>query len=285
MKPKVLVVGDAMWDHYHFATATRISPEAPIPVFSVYDQKMFSGGARNVKANLDVLGADTKLVSGLTPTTQAGFYSEPRKHRIVVGNTQVVRWDEDDKVEPIDLEQLDQAILRWKPDAIIISDYGKGSISKEVIEWIFAQDVWVYIDTKRDPAEFSYFAAGATPEFPYEAIIFFPNQHEYDQFPSYTEHQNVVLKRSEKGIQFREFGKVDEEYPAWATNVVSVTGAGDTVIGAYAYAYLRGYKPLPFANAAAACSVSKPYTSTVTEKEVEEVLARQGLLSAVLQNS
>src|ERR1035438_695752 len=122
-QPRILVVGDAMWDRYHFGTTTRVSPEAPIPVVKISSTETFLGGALNVEANLGALGASVKTISGSTysdyTTTQY-----PEKNRLMVGTHQLARWDEFDDVTPIEIKRLDQAVLHWPPDAIVVSDYG-----------------------------------------------------------------------------------------------------------------------------------------------------------------
>lgn len=255
MKPKVLVVGDAMWDKYYIGTTSRISPEAPIPVVKVGEMKAFGGGAYNVANNLKDLGAEVRIVYGHVPGTSIHI---PEKNRLMVGTQQLARWDEYDEVGPIDLTWLEQAVLEWEPEAIVVSDYGKGSVTYNVLQWCLSRSLPLFLDTKGTPA--------VLPN-----ATLFPNQHEYEAFrQEYDVCPNVVLKRSSAGIQRLVYGEVKEEYPAWAKSAVSVTGAGDTVLAAYAYACCVGLHPLPFANAAAAVAVSKPWTASAT---VEEIMA------------
>ena len=49
---KILIVGDVMLDKYYYGEVTRISPEAPVPITRVTNQKETLGGAANVAANL-----------------------------------------------------------------------------------------------------------------------------------------------------------------------------------------------------------------------------------------
>lgn len=257
--PKILVVGDLMVDRYHFGTVTRISPEAPIPVVKIVDEKSFMGGAGNVIENLLALGAEVKCP--VSPTQQI-----PVKNRLMVGDTQVARWDENDELPPVDLEAIDQAVLHWRPDAVVISDYGKGAITYEVNEVLADLKVPTFIDTKRNPRDFNVI----------EDVTFFPNQKEYDEYRTEYNHLwSVVLKRGSLGIQVLNQGKVVQDYPAWAGRVVSVCGAGDTVLVGFVYAScFHGMDALAFANAAAAVVVGKPWTSTATQEEINEVLEK-----------
>jgi D-beta-D-heptose 7-phosphate kinase/D-beta-D-heptose 1-phosphate adenosyltransferase len=258
-KPKILVVGDAMVDQYRFGTTTRISPEAPIPVVKVTDYKTFHGGAGNVFTNLVALGAEVRLRAG-EPT--------PIKNRLMVGNTQVARWDTNDEVQPILLEQLDQAILHWTPDAIVVSDYGKGSVDEHVIDWLHTvEGIPIFIDTKSSPRRFDRAARITQP-----AVTFFPNLTEYTQHDDdYVDEYSVILKRGADGLSRLEYGILQEFYRAYATNVISVCGAGDTVLAAYAYFTALGDPAALFkASIAAAIVVEKPWTATASAKEIDE---------------
>jgi D-beta-D-heptose 7-phosphate kinase/D-beta-D-heptose 1-phosphate adenosyltransferase len=260
MKPKILVIGDAMYDRYYIGTTTRISPEAPIPVVKVTKQEFFGGGALNVSANLQSLGAEIRVEYGWN-SSEGTLIRVPEKNRLMVGTQQLARWDEYDEVDPIDLERLDRAVLHWQPDAVVVSDYGKGSINYDVRGWVYQLGVRTFVDSKSSPEAWSW-----------HGVTLFPNQHEYEQFKfDYDHRPSVVLKRSGAGIARLEQGKIVEEYPAWAKQVVSVCGAGDTVLAAYSYASCVGLHALPFANAAAAVVVEKPWTATAT---VEEVMAK-----------
>src|SRR5579859_858750 len=256
--PKILVIGDIMVDRYHIGTVTRLSAEAPIPIVKIVETKSYMGGAGNVVENLLTLGAEVKL-PGFVPGMAV-----PVKNRLMVGDTQVARWDEADEVQPIPLEAIDQAVLHWTPDAVVISDYGKGAVTYEVNEVLADLKIPTFVDTKRSPKDFEVFSQ----------VVFFPNQKEYAEYQREYDSLSgtfgmVVLKRGALGIQEIFDGQVMKTYPAWAERVISVCGAGDSVIAAYVYAMGRAMSdPLAFANAAAAVAVGKPGTSTATVKEI-----------------
>lgn len=253
-RPKILVVGDAMVDQYHFGTTTRISPEAPIPVVKITSHETFHGGAANVFTNLVALGAEVRLRAG-EPT--------PIKNRLMVGTTQVARWDTNDEVRPILWEQLDQAVLRWTPDAIVVSDYGKGSMDQAVIHWLKDwRHIPTFIDTKRNPNDFGDFDQ-----------TFFPNQVEYTRYEEqYLQRSDVIYKKGDKGVERLRFGKVIESFRAYAKQVVSVCGAGDTILASYVYYSCPPGHPAALFNAsvAAAIVVEKPWTATASVAEIEE---------------
>ena len=252
-KPRILVVGDPMVDVYYIGSATRISPEAPIPVVKVTDVQQLPGGADNVVTNLRVLGAEVRF-----PRTPPADHC-PVKSRLMVGDVQLARWDVCDDVAPLDLELLDQAVLHWHPDAIVVSDYGKGAITPEVIEWITELPVGVFVDTKRNPQEFS------------PSWTFFPNRTEFAQFEAeYRKLPNVIYKRSAEGVQHLHRGKIVAEFPAYAKQVASVCGAGDVVLANYVYATVTGRPDALFrASIAAAIAVERSRTAVVEGKDID----------------
>ena len=60
---RVAVVGDAMLDEFLWGDATRISPEAPVPVVLLDRRSHSLGGAANVAANVVALGGEALLLA------------------------------------------------------------------------------------------------------------------------------------------------------------------------------------------------------------------------------
>src|ERR1700744_4085054 len=67
--PSILVVGDLMIDHYIWGSATRLSPEAPVPIVNVGSESTTLGGAGNVVQNLNALGANVIVSGGIGDDT------------------------------------------------------------------------------------------------------------------------------------------------------------------------------------------------------------------------
>lgn len=248
---KIAVIGERFIDRYHIGEALRISPEAPIPVVKISDCFDLPGGAENVAANLRNLGAD--VVEVYPPSLT------PRKNRLMVGNTQVARWDEDDWVKTFSATQL--ALLPkalCACDAIIISDYGKGAFDGIMQELISAipLGIPIFVDTKRSP---NYFVGLGVR-------YFFPNLKEYAQYREVYDEVDIVLKCGAEGMECEDF-----RVPALCTNIASVNGAGDTVIAAFVWSYTQWqdtYRALADASAAAAVVCQKPYTATCSREEI-----------------
>lgn len=256
MNKTIIVIGDAFVDRYHLGTSTRLSPEAPIPVVGIDYTFDIPGGAANVRANLISLGENGKMLFPSLSKPQ----NYPIKNRLLSSNIQIARWDEKDYCFPFQREDL---LPLLEADAIIVSDYGKGSVSKEVIQILRDYRGPLFVDTKKDPTD--WIGSNA---------ILFPNLKEYNEFQSsYEWFPQVVLKQGSEGLALVEFGKVVLHRPAMARFVTSVNGAGDTVIAAFVSSFLSGANLdycLEFANAAAAISVEGEFTTTPQLSQVTE---------------
>lgn len=266
---RIAVVGDFMTDIYHIGEASSLSAEVPIPVVKVKETKAFPGGAGNVAANLHALGCKVLWFPG---------GGTPLKNRLMVGDHQLARWDQYDECRPV--AGLNRLV---GVDAIVVADYGKGSVDEFVVEYVKRHvGVPVFVDTKRDPSVWSGVA-----------VAVFPNEKEYSQFPKqYDDFDGfVVQKHGVQGLSLFNFkrgiGPPDRVgiggFPSVARFVRSVNGAGDTVIAAFVYKWLaqmqeyayheegQDYEELlKFANTAAAIAVENPMTYAPTLKEIEQ---------------
>lgn len=252
---RIGVIGEKFLDRSFIGTADRVSPEAPVPVVKVTEVIEQEGGAANVAANLEVLGVDVIKIF------QPGH--TPVKNRLFVGTQQIARWDTDDWTLAIDPRWLHWA---WDFDGVIISDYNKGVFTEDNIASLSSLvQCPIFIDTKVDPDKYSIFNDGRG--------IFFPNFKEYRQYlDSYMQIDQVIRKDGASGLKYYDGGEFVFEVPALAKKVVSVNGAGDTVIAAFAYAICSGksiIESADFASRAAAVAVQKPLTAVATLEEVE----------------
>ena len=240
---RVAVFGDAMLDVYHTGVAKRLSAEVPIPIVEQVFPIVYPGGAANVIANLQALGVEV-----INCTTDG-----PVKNRLMVAGHQIARWDVNDKCPAWEGE------MPHDVDGIVISDYNKGSVPRNV-QW--ARDISIFVDTKLPP---SLYPSWAT---------FFPNRLEYSQFEdAYNQLSAVILKEGHNGITLVSQGAATYHSPARAKFINSVNGAGDTVLAAYVARCLSGGSPkvtdwIEYANTAAAIVVEKPMTATVTADEI-----------------
>ena len=172
---RILVVGDLMLDSYMYGTAGRISPEAPVPVVDVRSQSMMLGGAGNVVANLAGLGCQASVVGvvgddkdgaelisllGNIGVSSCGVVVEKgrettKKCRVIAGNQQVVRIDFENSnvLNKSTNDELRRVLIREikGADGIIVSDYMKGVVSREIVEFILSQGWEINICRSQGP--------------------------------------------------------------------------------------------------------------------------------------
>ena len=233
-----------------------LSPEAPLPVVDVKEVVNKPGGAGNVVANLKGFGCEAMTI--MPP----GHF--PVKNRLISNGHQIARWDQDDFVEMYTVDILRRSKSTFdKADAIIISDYAKGALTAASIQIIaeLGHKKPFFIDSKRCPSLYKDLNG-----------TFFPNLKEFFQFPEYVKQAQVLRKESADGMTYFINGEPVHHEPAFSANPLSVSGAGDTVVAAFAYASCKGgavQNNMVFASKAAAIAIGKPLTSIATLDEIE----------------
>ncbi|MEA3255808.1 MAG: PfkB family carbohydrate kinase, partial [Candidatus Altiarchaeota archaeon] len=157
---RILVLGDLMLDKFIWGDVSRISPEAPVPIVHVTSQSIKLGGAANAANNLKTLGAEVFIAGVVSEDTIGGELLEELKikgintegvvvdrkrpttlkTRVISLNQQVIRLDKESREEISD--PISDKILGYvedissKVDGVIISDYGKGVITYEILKSI-----------------------------------------------------------------------------------------------------------------------------------------------------
>ena len=173
---RIVVIGDAMLDHFIQGTVARISPEAPVPVLDFESESFMPGGAANVARNLTALSAPTEFLGSVGRDTAArqlrillsdyhigyrGLLSvrdriTSVKTRVVAHKQQVVRIDREtrDGLSPSltrRLLEIVQSMIR-QTAAVIVGDYGKGVVTQPLLDEIKVlcrrHGVWLSLDPK-----------------------------------------------------------------------------------------------------------------------------------------
>lgn len=220
-QPTIAVVGEVFEDRYIIGSVERINPEAPVPILRVTaDPLSMGGGAGNVVATLHTLGCDP------IPIYQQSY--PPTKTRLMSQGQCLYRFDEGDSAwgwrMPPQLPTL---------DGLIISDYGKGMFTQELLDVLalMPSSVPFFIDTKSHPGKYS---------FKDRTCVYFPNLREYHEYQTaYDSLARVVLKQGPQGARLLEFGKSLYSSATTIAAPVNVSGAGDVVIAAFTYKYLE----------------------------------------------
>ena len=304
---KVFVIGDVILDKYSIGSVSRVSPEAPVPIVNLKNEKHVLGGAANVAANISSLHNPVVLF-GVIGQDKAGALVEEElvnhgienclasssmvftntKTRIIGNNQQIARIDENDRIKLT--TELKNKIINSIESRIsecgvlIISDYNKGVCSFDLCQALInlarEHRIIVIVDPK-----------GNNWEKYRGAFLITPNVKELSDFCQ-SEVTNddksiesicraisekglskyLLITRSEKGMTLfsSETGSV-RHYKAIAREVFDVSGAGDTVVATIGSSLNEGVsisESVKIANIAAGIVVQKVGTSTVSKEEL-----------------
>ena len=303
---RIVVVGDVMLDHYIWGDATRISPEAPVPVVDIARDSWTAGGAANVALNIASLGAKC-AVAGFIGTDDAGTRLTTILHskrittlptpgvaptilktRVLVQHQQLCRLDREAPPSAYHVSPTKAEALLAKEiaacDAVILSDYAKGILTDELVARI----------TKIARAAGKFIALDPKPKrkLAFRGLdLITPNKREalqlagiepapHTRFPAAevcarlhelyaTKH--LVITLGEEGMLLSAGGKIVKTIPTAAREVYDVSGAGDTSLAALVLALAARASlttAAQFANAAAGVVVGKLGTATVTPQEL-----------------
>jgi len=304
--PTLLVIGDLMIDHYLWGSCDRISPEAPVQVVNVDRESTVLGGAGNVINNLRALGAQVDVISviggceisdelkallaDIKVNTQYLITQKDRitskKSRIIAAQQQVVRYDREstDEISPESQKEILDTFrsIITDYDGILLSDYGKGVLTKELTASLITianeNNKKVLVDPKG--SDYSKYKG---------AYLLTPNKKEASEATQVNIRDDVSLSQaiiqlktecdldvslitlSEQGVAI--YDNILRTHPTVAREVFDVTGAGDTVLASLGFALACEYDiddAVKFANLAAGVVVGKIGSAAATLNEIIE---------------
>lgn len=311
---RVLVVGDLMLDRFVYGQTSRLSPEAPVPVLNIDRESVMPGGAGNVLMNLRALGAGSQAVcligdddagqllcNLLTAhqTDVAGIVVDPsrptpEKIRYLSGPHQLLRTDIE-KTHPANADtehKLITAIDRAIPSvqAVVLSDYGKGTLTPRVIAHVVSQAEIKKIPVLVDPkgADYTRYRGAfmVTPNRAELALAAGTASLKNDgdivsaakNILAASGIQNILVTRSEDGMTLLRRGENNALHiRTQARDVFDVSGAGDTVIATLAAALAAGAAledAVRLSNIAGGLAVGKIGTAPVGADELRAALER-----------
>ena len=307
---RILVVGDVIMDEFLWGRVERISPEAPVPVVQVEEESLVLGGAGNVVNNIISLGGQALLCGVIGNDAMGrelvhmlekmnspshGLVVEDRrpttiKTRVVAHSQQVVRVDREES-EPVTEASIKEIITTVKEqtgsiDAIVISDYGKGVVTRSLMDGLRSlgqdgQPILAVDPTVRNLALYK------------DVTLITPNNYEAQQMSGiHIEDdqsvrqagvhlleelgcQMVLITQGDKGMTLFEGNGETTEIPTVARKVFDVSGAGDTVIATFTLALAAGLTPSEAAllsNLAAGIVVGEVGTAAVAASRLKEIL-------------
>jgi D-beta-D-heptose 7-phosphate kinase/D-beta-D-heptose 1-phosphate adenosyltransferase len=303
-KGNVLVIGDVMLDRYWHGPASRLSPEAPVPVVKVAQIEDRPGGGANVALNLAALGSGA-LISGATGDDEAADSLQARltaagvhcgfsrsdefptitKLRVISQHQQLIRLDFEEDIPSSAARAVNSSAIDLfsSAQAIVLSDYAKGTLAapQELIVNARLQGIPVLVDPKG--SDFVRYK-GAT--------LLTPNLSEFETvvgkckteaelverglaLVGELELDALLVTRGENGMSLLRPNQPAFHLPAQAKEVFDVTGAGDTVIAVLAASIAVGEpmeNAVTLANVAASLVVGKLGTATISGPELRRAV-------------
>ena len=250
---KVLIIGDSCKDIFVYGYIDRLTPEAPVPVFNPNRELSNDGMAKNVANNVEALGCTIYTITNPNSIKKVRYVDEKSKQL-------VLRVDEHDYCDRVAVElpkgnkcKIDLS-GEIEVGAIIISDYCKGFLHEDDIEYIAKNNINVFVDTKKELGNW-------INDVDYLKI----NSSEYESNKKFFKDNDVmdktIVTKGNEGCLFQ--GKI---YPTEDVLVKDISGAGDTFIAGLVVEYLKSNdieKAIDFAQECTKIVVQKHGVSTV----------------------
>jgi rfaE bifunctional protein kinase chain/domain len=311
---KVLVIGDVMLDRYLMGSVDRISPEAPVPIVAISEERAHLGGAGNVAKNimslggcpwlLGVTGEDSSAAMLMELVGQEGIKASfikdslrptTTKTRIIAQQQQVLRIDYE-KLHELGLPVHEQLLLAFRDalphaDIVIFSDYGKGVFNKPFTERAQAliqeakSNMRILVDPKPHNASLFKNCYLLTPNIKEAAQCLGVKAPETrDDIITVGRgvmgkfpSQNLLITLGAKGMALFEANGAITHMPTHAQQVFDVTGAGDTVIATVGLSLAAGLSlrdACHLANFAAGYVVGELGAASATYPILNDILHR-----------
>lgn len=237
---KVLIIGDSCTDIFQYGVCERLSPEAPVPIFKPTYLTTTGGMSINVADNVRALGADYDLITNDFRPAKTRYVEEQSNHLLL-------RVDVNDNINPIDWKVLEGINFNLY-DAVIISDYNKGYIYEDHIDFIAKRHELVFLDSKKELGEWV-----ENVEFiKINKLEFLKNWKDPLNF-----NGNLIVTLGKDGVDLNKVHRfsIKNEH-----SVRDLSGAGDTFLAALVVKYLEDKdvnESIKFANKCASWVVSQ----------------------------
>jgi len=249
---KVLIIGDSCTDIHIYGRCDRLSPEAPVPVFNPIKTIKNGGMAKNVLANLKVMNVDVKIITNPNNISKSRYIDDKT-------NSIMLRVDENDYTERVDLNELEKVknnvYNNYEFDGLIISDYCKGFLKEEDIEYLIKNNSNVFLDTKKILGKWMF-----------DVDFIKINEKEYTKTKQYIDgkelNDKLIITRGSNGCQYK-----DKIYSVpQVDGVKDYSGAGDTFMSGFVCEYLKSFsveKSINYAQECATIVVQKHGVATI----------------------
>ena len=248
---KILLIGDSCVDRYHYGECRRLSPEAPVPVLRHIKTTEQPGMALNVAENLNAFSMEVEILTNEKVITKERFVDIRSKQHLLRCD-----FGESAPLEPMSLSDIRECKFE-NYDAIIISDYNKGYLSREVISELMSHHrgkTPIFVDTKK--TDLSVF----------KCCTIKINEEEYSKLTNKGYSNDIIVTLGSQGARWRH-----QHFETNQVEVFDVSGAGDTFLASLVYGYLQTLsyeQALIFANKCASIVVQKSGTYAITKEDV-----------------
>jgi D-beta-D-heptose 7-phosphate kinase/D-beta-D-heptose 1-phosphate adenosyltransferase len=245
---KILVIGDYCIDVFKYGHCNRLSPEAPVPVF-LYDHEIkMDGMAGNVNKNLLSLKTNSTLICSNKDSLKIRYVDIKSKQHLI-------RADYEKNNKPININSIGNI---KKYDAIVISDYNKGSIVEENVKHIIENFHGpIFVDSKKNDLSI------------FKKCIIKINESEFIKCINTPKDSELIVTLGENGALYKE-----EIIPVnKKVTVFDVSGAGDSFMAGLVVQYLLKNDlkiAINFANVCASSVVKKTGTACIDFEEIKD---------------
>ena len=251
----VLLIGDACEDIYHYGSIDRLCPEAPVPIVRHTHTEVRDGMCLNVRNNLETFGISVQVLCNPGLIQKQRFVDLRTKQHLLRAD-----FGENERLPACDVAELDKYDF-VQLDAIVIADYNKGFVEKEIIEAITAKaaaaNINVFVDSKKCDLS------------AYENCIIKINKLEFNKLKKSPTQCELIVTMGDLGARWN-----GNTYPTEACDVFDVCGAGDTFLAALVYEQLVTKsieKGIQFANHCSRLVVGKFGTYALTSEDVKNI--------------
>ena len=245
-------MGDACVDVYHYGECSRLSPEAPVPVFQETETEIRPGMALNVFLNLRAFEVTTDHITDRSNIEKHRYIDQRSKQHMLRVDRNEIQHIEPYKFQKQDFEDV---------DVLVISDYDKGFLTPEVcteVSHLCARNnIPLFVDSKK--RNLSCF----------EGAILKINELEYEKITNYPENYELIVTMGDGGCVYK-----NKIYRTNKVEVFDVCGAGDVFMASLIYKYMKHgsmERAIEFANKCASYSVTKFGTYVLTKEDINEL--------------
>jgi D-glycero-beta-D-manno-heptose-7-phosphate kinase len=222
---RILLIGETCTDRFVYGNCDRLNPEAPTPIITPKERKENFGMAGNVESNIKHLGLKYDFLTNNETIVKTRYVD-------TTSNYILLRVDEEPNITSLNKKIITSDNVK-KYDAIVISDYNKGLLTKDFLNNLFTYTISIgvptFMDTKKDIGDW---ANDCTYIKINNKEYNNPLHHSFLSTPFF--NKKLIVTMGGKGCFYNK-----EIYSTKSVGVRDVVGAGDTFLSGLVYGYLN----------------------------------------------